>query len=270
MSTWTAGRCRTRGAVRHHAEVEQDATVATRLRPLWQEALLLVSLLLVYRVGRLFGDMDATRGLRAGARVLDIERVLHLPREQSLQSLVLHVPDIVRAANVYYATMHFAVVIGVLLWLHHWRPEGYLLLRRTIVAATAAGLLVQLLAPVAPPRMLPGFVDTGRLLGPSVYGAPADDHLSNQFAAMPSLHVGWALAVALVVISVGTSRWRWLAAAHPAATLFVVLVTANHYWLDALVGSALVVVAFLGARAQGRRAGRVARTVTGAAQPATV
>ncbi|MHA3701758.1 phosphatase PAP2 family protein [Jatrophihabitans sp. YIM 134969] len=227
-----------------------------RLRPLWQEALFLVTLLVLYRIGRLFGDMDATRGLRAGASVLDLEAALHLPSERSVQALALHVPDLVRAVNVYYAVMHFTVVVLSLLWLHHWRPAGYLLLRRTLVAATAAGLAVQLLAPVAPPRMQPGFVDTGRLLGPSVYGAPADDHLTNQFAAMPSLHVGWALAVALVLVAVLHSRWRWLAVVHPVVTLAVVVVTGNHYWLDAVVGSLLVVLAFGCARHRG--AGQVA------------
>jgi hypothetical protein len=246
-----------RHAERAQLGAEGSAGVGdVHLRPLWQEALLLVTLLVLYRIGRLFGDMDVTRGLRAGASVLDLEAALHLPSERTVQALALHLPALVHAVNVYYAVMHFTVVVLVLLWLHHRRPAGYLLLRRTLVAATAAGLAVQLLAPVAPPRMQPGFVDTGRLFGPSVYGAPADDHLTNQFAAMPSLHVGWALAVALVLVTVLHSRWRWVAAAHPVVTLAVVVVTGNHYWLDAVVGSVLVVLAFGCARH--RDAGRVA------------
>lgn len=251
----------------HLARPQPTSSPPGRLRPLWQEALILVGLLVVYRVGRLFGDMDAVRGVHAGYRMLDIEHTLHLPREQSLQALVLHAPDLVRAANLYYATMHFGVIIAVLIWLHRRRPEAYLLLRRTIVAATAAGLLVQLLAPLAPPRMLAGFVDTGRLLGPSVYGSPSGDSVTNQFAAMPSLHVGWALSVALVLVVSGTSRWRWLWVLHPTITLFVVVVTGNHYWFDGVVGSALVVVAFGGARVRARRivaAGQRHRTAVAA------
>jgi len=94
-----------------------------------------------------------------------------------------------------------------------------------------------------------GFVDTGELLGQSVYSSPAAQSMSNQFAAMPSLHVGWALAVAIAVIGATTSRWRWLWLIHPALTLLVVVVTGNHYWLDALVATALlgVVAAVLNA-----------------------
>ena len=83
-------------------------------------------------------------------------------------------------------------------------------------------------------------VDTGKLLGPAVYGPPSTDTLSNQYAAMPSLHVGWALAVAIALVGATRGRWRWLWLAHPVVTLLVVVVTGNHYWLDAIVATALL------------------------------
>lgn len=111
--------------------------------------------------------------------------------------------------------------------------------------------MLHLLFPLAPPRMLPaaGLVDTGQVYGPTVYGAtPATDTMANQFAAMPSLHVGWAVMVAVGLIVATGSRWRWLWLLHPAITLLVVVGTANHYWLDAIVVVALLAVAFAALR----------------------
>ena len=130
--------------------------------------------------------------------------------------------------------------------------------RRLLAWLTAAALAVHLLFPLAPPRMLTdvGMVDTGRLFGPAVYGSPTADTLTNQYAAMPSLHVAWALAVAIALIGATTGRWRWLWLAHPALTLLVVVVTGNHYWLDAIVATALlgVVAAVLNAKTSATKA----------------
>jgi hypothetical protein len=113
---------------------------------------------------------------------------------------------------------------------------------------TGASLLIQLI-PVAPPRLLPGtgLVDTAVRYGQSVYawngGFDAD-----QYSAMPSVHVGWALIVAIAVITVSRSRWRWLAAAYPVLTLLSVTVTANHFWLDGIVAALLVALVLAGQR----------------------
>jgi hypothetical protein len=90
--------------------------------------------------------------------------------------------------------------------------------------------------------MLPqlGWVDTGIKFGQSVYGPTSDSGMANQFAAMPSLHVGWAAMVAIAMIMVTRSRWRWLWIAHPVVTFAVVVLTANHYWLDGLVALTLL------------------------------
>ncbi|NEE31001.1 inositol phosphorylceramide synthase, partial [Streptomyces sp. SID7982] len=133
-----------------------------------------------------------------------------------------------------------------LVWLYWRRPAHYVRSRRVLAALTGAALVLHLLFPLAPPRMLPaaGLVDTGQVYGPTVYGqTPATDTMANQFAAMPSLHVGWAVMVALGLIAATRSRWRLLWLLHPAITLFVVVGTANHYWLDAIVVVALLAVA---------------------------
>jgi hypothetical protein len=95
--------------------------------------------------------------------------------------------------------------------------------------------------PLAPPRLVPslGLVDTAALVGPAVYGDPRTDTLTNQFAAMPSLHIGWALVVAITLIRCTRTRWRWLWVVHPTVTTLVVVATANHYWADGAAAAVL-------------------------------
>jgi hypothetical protein len=98
---------------------------------------------------------------------------------------------------------------------------------------------------VAPPRLIPqtGLVDTATVYHQSVYATFGD--LADQFAAMPSIHVGWAVLIAFAVVTSSPSRWRWLAAVHAVLTIFVVVVTANHYWLDGIIAVDLLVPAWL-------------------------
>src|SRR6202012_1329466 len=116
----------------------------------------------------------------------------------------------------------------------------------------AASLITQL-APVAPPRLLPGtgLVDTAIRYGQFVYSWDGGFN-ADQYSAMPSVHVGWALIVAIAVITASRSRWRWLAAVYPALTLLIVVVTANHFWLDGIVAG-LLVVAVMTLQRLGRR-----------------
>jgi outer membrane biosynthesis protein TonB len=125
------------------------------------------------------------------------------------------------------------------------RPDYYLWIRRSLVILTSAALLGHLAFPLAPPRMLPqlGFVDTGILYDMSVYGAHGANSLANQYAAMPSLHVAWAALVAVGLIVSTNVWWRWFWLIHPVITLAVVVVTANHYWLDGIIGIILLAIA---------------------------
>jgi PAP2 superfamily len=203
-------------------------------------------MLFLYDVGRYIAARHVGMAFHHAGTVLGIERWLYLPDEAALQHWFLDAySGIVQVANVYYASMHFPMTILTLVWLFFSHPLHYLWARRALVTATGLGLVIEFVYPLAPPRMLDaeGFIDAAEKFGQSVYDAPGVAGLSNQFAAMPSLHVGWALLVAIVLISSIESRWSWLFALHPIVTLFVVVITANHYWLDGLVGSALVVFA---------------------------
>ncbi|GAA4815130.1 phosphatase PAP2 family protein [Streptomyces ziwulingensis] len=210
--------------------------------PLVRELLLVAGLFLVYKLGRRLATGHTGEAFGNAHRVWDLERWFRLPDEGLVQSLLLHGDAVVGVANTYYATVHFPATVAFLGWLYLRRPAHYVWARRVLAAVTGAALVLHLVFPLAPPRMLAatGLVDTARVYGPSVYGPPQADGLSNQFAAMPSLHFGWALMVAVGLIAATRSRARWLWLLHPALTLLVIVGTANHYWLDVLVAAALL------------------------------
>ncbi|MFF4799461.1 phosphatase PAP2 family protein [Streptomyces sp. NPDC001351] len=224
------------------AEGETEETGAMARPPVVREFLLVAGLFLVYKFGRQLATGHTGEALRNAHRVWDLERTLHLPGEGSVQSGLLHSDTLVHLANTYYATVHFPATAAFLIWLYLRRPAHYVWARRVLAILTSAALVLPFVFPLAPPRMLAatGLVDTARVYGPSVYGPPSSDHLSNQFAAMPSLHFGWALMVAVGLIAATRSRYRWLWLLHPLVTLLVIVGTANHYWLDAIVATAML------------------------------
>jgi hypothetical protein len=206
---------------------------------------LVAGLFLVYRLGRLAITGHDDLAITNAWWVWDVERALRLPDEELLQQWALQWPDLLRAANWYYVAVHFPITAAFLVWGWLRRPpEEYRWARRLNIMLTGLALVVHVLMPLAPPRMLSGlgFLDTMAVFGPSAYdGSTAT--IANQFAAMPSLHVGWALLIAVVVVRTASSRWRWVAVAHPTITVVVVVATANHYWVDAIAAALLLLVA---------------------------
>jgi hypothetical protein len=214
--------------------------VAPRTRPFFYEAALIILLYGLWQlVGTLAGQGDYTAVAR-GQWIWDAERTLHLPSEHTLQTWVLPHPLIVQAANLYYATMHFTVLIIFLIWMFVRHREHYGRWRTVLGLLTASCLLIQFL-PVAPPRMVPatGMADTAMMYGQSVYGSMGGFQ-ADELSAMPSVHVGWAVLVAVAACSVTKSRWCYLAVVHAAVTVFVVVVTGNHFWADGIVACALL------------------------------
>ena len=216
----------------------------------WESALLF----LLYGLWQFAGSFTVmgTSGALPRARWLwDAERTLYLPSETALQRLILGHPLLVQACNYYYDILHFPLLGACLIWLYARHRASYPRIRTTVALFTGISLLIQLI-PVAPPRLLPstGMVDTAVQYGQSVYswGGGFD---ADEFSAMPSVHVGWALIVAIAVITVSRSRWRWLAAGYPVLTLLVVVVTANHFWLDGIAAGFLVVLVLVVQRATG-------------------
>ncbi|MEU9034945.1 phosphatase PAP2 family protein, partial [Streptomyces sp. NPDC048352] len=232
----------------HTTPDRQAAGKSGARRRLIRELLLVAGLFAVYKAGRTLSTGRTDEAYRNAARVWDAERALHLPGEGAVQRLLLHSDALVHSANTYYAAVHFPATALFLVWLYLRRPRHYLWVRRVLAVLTGAALALHLSFPLAPPRMLADahLVDTGQVYGPTVYrAAPAADTMANQFAAMPSLHFGWALMLALGMIAATRSRRRALWLLHPLVTLLVIVGTANHYWADALVAAVLLGAALL-------------------------
>ena len=229
------------------------ATRRTRVPDVALELAQILVAFLLYNVGRMLATHDLSRADAHAHGVLDAERWLRLPAETTVQTWALGHDWLIELANRYYVSVHFPLTIAVLVWLYRYRRPAYRWAKRALLVATGVALVFHVLLPVTPPRLLTelGMVDTGHAGGMSIYQAPVLGSMSNEYAAMPSLHVGWALLIAVVLIAACRTPWRWLWLLHPVATLFVVVSTANHYWLDAIAGSALVLGALWATSAQG-------------------
>jgi hypothetical protein len=188
----------------------------------------------LYALWQLAGDISVTGahgGYRRAHWIQHAEHWLPLPSEHTTQQLVLGHRLVVQGANLYYAAMHFTMMLVFLIWLFVRHRDRYRSVRQVMAWTTLGCLLVQLM-PVAPPRMLPGIVDTGLLYHQSVYssGLPID-----QLSAMPSVHVAWAVIIGYYTWRISPSRWRYIGPAHSVLTILVVVVTGNHWWLDGIV-----------------------------------
>lgn len=223
------------------------APVGSRRPGLARELALLVGLFLVYRLVRQAITGNDDLAIANAWHIWDVERFLRLPDEETIQDWALQWPDVLKLANWYYVGVHFPITVAFLVWGWLRRPPAeYRWGRRLIITLTGFALVLHIALPLAPPRMLSslGFLDTMAAFGPSAYSGGAAS-VANQFAAMPSLHVGWALLIAVVVVRTARSPLRWGIVVHPVLTTAVVVVTANHYWVDAVVVALLLGLALL-------------------------
>ncbi len=211
-------------------------------RALVFEVLVLASLLAFYRFGRYLGRNQVERAFDHARDILEWQRWLPLPTERSVQALALDHLSSVHFLNRYYAVVHFPATVAFLVIAYVRSQALYRRVRAVIVSVTAVALVVQVAWPLAPPRMLHGFVDTIAVYGPQIYERPGVAEVANQYAAMPSLHVGWALVVAYGAWQLGRVG-RALGIVHATITIVAVVATANHYWADVALAAAMVAVA---------------------------
>jgi hypothetical protein len=236
------------------------------------ETAIICGLFALWQVANGLARGHTTGGLARGRDIWHAERWLHLPSEVGVQKLILHHRELVRLANYFYESAHFTTMVIFLMWLWLRHRDQYPFVRNVIAAFTAMSLLIQMVQ-VAPPRLIngTGLVDVGATVGPTVYNS-FTANIADQYAAMPSIHVGWAVLISVAVVRCSPSRWRWLAIYHAVLTTFVVVATANHYWMDGIVAVALLVPAYLVAVGLGRvRAGLTGRRLPAAElQPAAL
>lgn len=193
----------------------------------------------LYGLWQVAGSIATTSKVGAYSRahwIQHFERWLPLPTERSVQHLILGHRLVIGFCDYYYAAMHLTTMLLFLAWLF-WRHRDQYRPVRQVMAWTTLGCLIVQLVPVAPPRMLPGIVDTGLLYHESVYsnGLPID-----QLSTMPSVHVAWAVLIGYYTWRISPSRWRYIGPAHSVLMIFIVVATGNHWWLDGIVAVAIL------------------------------
>jgi hypothetical protein len=226
---------------------------ARRLR--WQRELIFVGVLYgLYELSRGVTDGGYQTALDNGRRFLTWERHLHLDPERTLNVALSHAKFFAVLASYDYSTLHYVITPIVLIWMFRRHRAHYRSARTTLAWSTVVGLIGFYFVPTAPPRLLQGAHFHDILAEVQNWGWWSDDGsvpsgmggLSNQFAAMPSLHVGWALWAGILLLRYSPVRAiRVLGVLYPLTTTWVVLATGNHYLLDAIAGAAAIGIAAL-------------------------
>ncbi|HET7654063.1 MAG TPA: phosphatase PAP2 family protein [Acidimicrobiales bacterium] len=235
--------------------VVETATTEVRAGTLrwWREVLYVLAFYGIYTAVRNTQGsavVSARHAFNNARHIIRWEEWLHVFHEEAIQQAFLGARRFIQFWNVYYGSAHFVVTAVALIWLFRRMPERYPLWRNTLAWTTALALIGFALYPLMPPRLLPssyGFVDTlDKIGGLWSFDSGAMAKVSNQYAAMPSLHCGWALWVTFVLWPAARKPWaRLLVVLYPLITVFCIVVTANHYFLDA-VGGAVVFCAGYG------------------------
>src|SRR3954463_5130177 len=235
------------------------APVRRRQRGLrwWKEVLYVLAFYLVYSAIRNTqgsASVSAQHALHNAMHIISMERAVGLFHEEAIQHAALQLSRFfIEFWNIFYGTFHFVVTAVALIYIFRRFPERYARWRNTLAITTALALVGFALYPLMPPRLLDlhglhyGFIDTLKAY-PSLWSFDSGTmhKISNQYAAMPSLHFAWSLWCALMLFPVLKHWWtKALAVLYPACTLFAIVVTANHYVLDAAGGAVCLGLGYL-------------------------
>ncbi len=234
---------------------ESDGPPRPRRVRWWAELLLALTGYALYAVirnsqGKAQSPAAYNRAVKDSSHVVNAEKHLGVYHEKAVQHLAEQVPLLLRGLDTFWSLAYLLVTVAVIIWLIRWQPQRYRRLRTVFVLATAAGLIVFAFFPSVPPRMLPqqfGFIDTWTQFGGiGMKTPPRIERISDPFASMPSLHVAWAVWCALAIAPACKRRWgRALAWGYASLTIVAVIATGNHFILDVLNGTLLVVVALV-------------------------
>jgi len=232
----------------------------------WVELLAVLAFYLVYSGIRNLNHANAAEAFRHAREIIDLQKALGIDVEESIQTWALGVRPLILGANYFYGSLHFIVTGGVMIYLFRRWTNDYPTWRNTLGCATAIALIGFALFPLMPPRLLPAHCDGPPALecisefsyedtlaqDPAFwsFNSGAVSKISNQYAAMPSVHCAWALWCACALVPRLRRRWaKVLAALYPVTTVTAIVVTANHYLLDAVAGFAVFGIGYLLARA---------------------
>lgn len=253
-----------RTAKRPAAEPRLQSRTISALRPVefigrllpkgWGDLLRQLALFLFayqgYQMVRGLADGKADVALANGERVIELERSLGTFFEPGFQQALLEVTWLIDAANFMYLNAQFVITTGFLVWLYLFRNEHFYFVRNMFLVAMGLALVGYALFPTAPPRFFgeEGFTDTVAALTNVDQDTGAVSLLVNPYAAVPSMHVAFALMISvpgMVLSRAPAARAFW--SAYPLLVLFVIVLTANHYWFDAAAGAAVACLSALAA-----------------------
>ena len=221
-------------------------TVLARRDGVAQLAVVLVAFA-AYEAARLAMTPDWGRAFANAQRIEAVESALGVAWEQSLQRAFLALPDLVSALNVFYFVGHFLFTGIFFFWLYHRSRDGFRSFRDGFLFATAIAVVIHWLFPTAPPRLADaGLEDTLLVLSGIDIGSPTSSAISNPVAAVPSLHAAYAVGVGVGMLIYGRS-WlvRGAGVVYPPLVVLTIVVTGNHFLLDAVAGIAVLGVGFL-------------------------
>ena len=200
-----------------------------------------------YEAARHAMEPNWSQAFANARRIESVERVLGFAWEQSLQRAFLAIPDVMQALNVFYFVGHFVFTGIFFVWLYRRSWDGFRSFRDAFLIATAISVVVHWLFPTAPPRLAGvGLEDTLLVFSGIDIGSQTSAAYSNPVAAVPSLHAAYALGVGIGVIRYGRSHLVRLAGAiYPPLVILTIVVTGNHFLLDAVAGIAVIGAGFL-------------------------
>jgi membrane-associated phospholipid phosphatase len=223
-----------------------------RLPKGWPDALLQIAIWVcvdsVYELVRGLTEGSHTAAFANGNRVVELEQSTHTFFEVDFQRLILDQRWLIDITNFLYMNLHFVLCTLFLTWLYLRRNEVFYFVRNVFIGTMAIAIAIHAVFPTAPPRLLTqhGFVDTIFSFSGVDQDQGAISALVNKYAAVPSVHVGFALIVGVTASILARRRWaKVLWACYPLLMLYIVVATGNHFWFDGLVGAACAGVAVL-------------------------
>lgn len=228
--------------------ISPERTAGTKVIHFWNQLAIALAVYFGYEITSELSSGSRKQAISNSLKEVRLEKSLHIFSEEKIQEFVVkHFVWLIKLSDLFYTVAHFAVPIIVLVVLFRNFPERYLVWRNVMAVMNVLALVIFVVFPVAPPKLLPApyhFVNTQAVIG----GAGSLDavlmrEVGNLYAAMPSLHFAWSIWCAWALAPVVKNSWiRRALLADPVVTAFVVVVTANHLWIDILGGLAVFVI----------------------------
>ncbi len=207
-----------------------------------KELAIFFSFIIFYKISRYIAIGDANTAFENARKLIDLEKSFGIFTEPLIQGLFLTRINLIKFLNTFYMYVHIPATVVFFVWLYRKYNSKYNWVRNGFLIANSIALLFFIAYPCAPPRMLPehGFSDTLLQISKVNLYDGFFSNLFNQYAAVPSMHFGNAFLIAIAIILYADTSFKWLFLLYPLFVLLVIVITANHFYLDAILGGLVV------------------------------